>query len=157
DDWPTQTWWLDARVQVVAPELGNLRAALEWSRTEPADVQLRLVIGMAPLWMAQGRFAEGANALQGALNRGPEPTMLRLRALERRGWLAADPGDLPSAAAAAQEMLGLSEPAGGRGRAMALALEGYVAMQAGDFARASDSLGESLIGYQAAGDLVGVA
>jgi predicted ATPase len=52
DDWPTRTWWLDARVQAVAPELDNLRAALEWSRTEPADVQLRLVIGMAPLWMA---------------------------------------------------------------------------------------------------------
>ena len=34
DDWPTQTWWLDARLQVVAPELDNLRAALEWSRTQ---------------------------------------------------------------------------------------------------------------------------
>jgi predicted ATPase len=32
DDWPTRTWWLDARVQAVAPELDNLRAALEWSR-----------------------------------------------------------------------------------------------------------------------------
>ena len=157
DDWPTRTWWLDARVQAVAPELDNLRAALEWSRTEPADVQLDLVIGMAPLWMAQGRFAEGAHALQAALDRGPGPTMLRLGALERLGWLAVEHGDLPSAAAAAQEMLGLSEHTSGQGRAMALALEGVVAMQEGDFVRASDSLAESLIGYQAAGDLVGVA
>lgn len=40
---------------------------------------------------------------------------------------------------------------------MALALEGVIAMQAGDFARPSDSLAESLLGYQEAGDLVGVA
>jgi predicted negative regulator of RcsB-dependent stress response len=157
DDWPTQTWWLDARVQVAAPELDNLRAALEWSRTQPADVQLSLVIGMAPLWMAQGRFAEGANALQAALDRSPHPTMLRLQALERLGWLAVEHGDLSSAAAAAEEMLGLSDHTGGEGRAMALALAGYIAMQAGDLARASENLAESLIGYQAAGDLVGIA
>jgi tetratricopeptide (TPR) repeat protein len=157
DDWPTQTWWLDARLQVVAAELDNLRAALEWSRTQPADVQLSLVIGMAPLWMAQGRFAEGANALQGALDRSPQPTMLRLQALERLGWLAVEHGDLSSAADAAAEMLGLSGHAGGEGRAMALALAGYIAMQTGDLTRASDSLAESLIGYQAAGDRVGIA
>jgi predicted ATPase/class 3 adenylate cyclase len=157
DDWPTQTWWLDARVQVVAPELDNLRAALEWSRTQPADVQLSLVIGMAPLWMAQGRFAEGTSALQGALNRSPQPTMLRLQALERLGWLAVEHGDLSSAAAAAEEMLGLSDHTGGEGRAMALALAGYVAMQTGDLAGASESLAESLTGYQTAGDLVGIA
>ncbi|HEY6276547.1 MAG TPA: adenylate/guanylate cyclase domain-containing protein [Streptosporangiaceae bacterium] len=157
DDWPTQTWWLDARVQAVAPELDNLRAALEWSQAQPADVQLSLVIGMAPLWMAQGRFAEGANALQGALDRSPEPTMLRLRALERLGWLAVEHGDLSSAAAAAEEMLGLSEHTGGGGRAIALSLAGYIALQMGDLAQASDSLAEGLIGYQAAGDLVGVA
>jgi predicted ATPase/class 3 adenylate cyclase len=157
DDWPTQTWWLDARVQAAVPELDNLRAALAWSRAQSADVQLSLVTGMAPLWMAQGRYAEGANALQGVLNRSPEPTMLRLRALERLGWLAAGHGDLPSAAAAAEEMLGLSEHTDGEGRAIALALAGYVAMEAGDFASASASLAESLIGYQAAGDLAGVA
>ena len=40
---------------------------------------------------------------------------------------------------------------------MALALEGMLAMQTGDLNRASDSLAESLIGYQAAGDAVGIA
>jgi len=157
DDWPTQTWWLDTRLQVAAPELDNLRAALEWSRTQPADVQLSLVIRVAPLWMAQGRFAEGASALQAALERSPQPIMLRLQALERLGWLAIQHGDLSSAAAAAEEMLGLSDHTGGTGRAMALALTGYLAMQTGDLARASDSLAEGLIGYQASGDLAGIA
>ena len=122
-----------------------------------ADVQLSLVIGMAPLRMAQGRFAEGANALQAALDRSPQPAMLLLQALERLGWPAVEHGDLSSAAAASEEMLGLSDQTGGEGRAMALALTGYVAMQTGDLTRASDSLAESLIGYQAAGDLVGIA
>jgi non-specific serine/threonine protein kinase len=139
EDWPTQTWWLDTRLQMAAPELDNLRAALEWSRTQPADVQLSLVIRVAPLWMAQGRFAEGAHALQAALDRSHQPTMLRLQALERLGWLAIQHGDLSSAAAAVEEMLEFSDHTGGTGRAMALALTGYVAMQTGDLARASDS------------------
>ena len=51
----------------------------------------------------------------------------------------------------------MSEHTGGEGRAIALALAGYVAMETGDFASVSASLAESLIGYQAAGNLVGVA
>ena len=155
--WPTESWWLDPRVLGVALDLDNFRAALEWSRSRGPEIQLRLVIGMAPLWMAQGRFAEGRTALAEALQRSPEPSMLRLRALEQMGWLAVEQGDTDSGAAAAKEMLELAQEHGGHGRAEALSIMGFGALKHGDHTLAAELLDSSLAGYQAAGNTVGIA
>jgi predicted ATPase/class 3 adenylate cyclase len=156
-DWPTETWWLDRRVQDVIPDLDNFRAALRWSKSQPPETELGLVVGAAPLWMAAGGFAEGALALTQALERALAPSALRLKALERLAWLATEHGDFDSAASAATEALRLAEALGSRFTATPLALLGFTALQQGQHDQAGRLLEESLRIYQANGELTGVA
>jgi predicted ATPase/class 3 adenylate cyclase len=156
-DWPTETWWLDRRVHGVALDLDNFRAALKWSKGQPPETELGLVVGAAPLWMAVGGFAEGQLALTEALERAPQPSELRAKALERLAWLAVQHGDLDAAGRAAEEELRLAENLGGQLTASAQALLGFTALQQGNHDAASRLLGESLRAYQANGNLTGVA
>jgi predicted ATPase/class 3 adenylate cyclase len=156
-DWPTETWWLDRRVRGVALDLDNFRAALKWSKGQPPETELGLVVGAAPLWMAVGGFAEGQLALTEALERAPQPSELRAKALERLAWLAVQHGDLDAAGRAAEEELRLAENLGGQFTASAQALLGFTALQQGNHDAASRLLDESLCAYQANGDLTGVA
>jgi predicted ATPase/class 3 adenylate cyclase len=155
--WPTETWWLDPRVQDAALDLDNFRAALEWSRGQPADVQLGLVVGAAPLWMALGRFAEGKLALLEALERSSGPSLLRLQALERLSWLSAEHGDLDTAATTASDMLALATGLGPRQVAAAQTLLGFIALQQRDYERAEDLLGKGLEVHEANRDLSAIA
>ena len=156
-DWPTETWWLDRRVHGVALDLDNFRAALQWSKGQPPETELGLVVGAAPLWMAVGGFAEGQLALTEALERAPQPSELRVKALERLAWLAVQHGDLDAAGRAAEEELRLAEDLGGQFTASAQALLGFTALQQGNHDAASRLLDESLRSYQANGELTGVA
>jgi predicted ATPase/class 3 adenylate cyclase len=156
-DWPTETWWLDPRVHDVALDLDNFRAALRWSKGQPPETELGLVVGAAPLWMAAGGFAEGQLALTEALQRAPQPSELRVKALERLAWLAVQHGDLNAAGRAAEEELHLAEELGGQFTASAQALLGFTALQQGNHDTASRLLDESLHIYQANGQLTGVA
>jgi predicted ATPase/class 3 adenylate cyclase len=156
-DWPTEMLWPDRRVHDVIPDLDNFRAALRWSRSQPPDTQLGLVVGAAPLWMAVGRFAEGQLALTEALERAPAPSVLRLQALERLGWLAVEHGDFDTGAGTAKQALRLAEELGGQYVASAQALLGYTALQQGQHEVAGRLLAKSLRTYQASGDLAGAA
>jgi predicted ATPase len=156
-DWPTAMWWVDRRVHDVIPDLDNVRAALRWSKSQPPDTELGLVVGAAPLWMAAGRFAEGQLALTEALERAPEPSVLRLQALERLGWLAVEHGDFEIGASTAKKALGLAEELGSQFVADAQTLLGFTALQQGDHEMAARLFGESLRTYQANGDLTGAA
>jgi len=156
-DWPTETWWLDRRVQDVIPDLDNFRAALRWSKGQPPETELGLVVGAAPLWMAAGGFAEGQLALSQALERAPQTSALRLKALERLAWLATEHGDFDSAGRAATEALHLGEELGDQFTAAPRALLGFTALQQGQHEQAGRLLEESLRIYQANGELTGVA
>ena len=156
-DWPTAMWWPDRRVPEVIPDLDNFRAALRWSKGQPADTELGLVVGAAPLWMAVGRFAEGQLALTEALERAPQPSVLRLKALERLGWLAVEHGDFDTGASTAKKALRLAEELGSQFVASAQALLGYTALQQGHHEVAARLLAKSLRTYQANGDLTGAA
>jgi len=156
-DWPTETWWLDRRVQDVIPDLDNFRAALRWSKSQPPETELGLVVGAAPLWLAAGGFAEGQLALTQALERALPPSALRLKALERLAWLANAHGDFGVAASAAGEALRLAEGLGDRFTAAPRAILGFTALQQGQHDRAGALLEESLRTYQANGELTGVA
>jgi predicted ATPase/class 3 adenylate cyclase len=156
-DWPTAMWWPDRRVPDVIPDLDNFRAALRWSKSQPPDTELALVVGAAPLWMAAGRFAEGQLALTEALERAPQPSVLRLKALERLGWLAAEHGDFDTGASTAKQALRLAEELGSQPVAGAQALLGYTALQQGHHEVAARLLAKSLRTYRANGDLTGAA
>jgi predicted ATPase/class 3 adenylate cyclase len=156
-DWPTAMWWVDRRVPDVMPDLDNIRAALRWSKGQPPDTELGLVVGAAPLWMAAGRFAEGQLALTEALERAPEPSVHRLQALERLGWLAVEHGDFGTGASTAKQALRLAEELGDQFVADAQALLGFTALQQGNLTVASRLLASSLRSYRANGDLTGVA
>jgi predicted ATPase/class 3 adenylate cyclase len=156
-DWPTETWWFDRRVHDVIPDLDNFRTALRWSKSQPADTELGLVVGAAPLWMAVGRFAEGQRALTEALERAPQPSVLRLKALERLGWLAVEHGDFETGASTAKTALRLAEELGSQFVAGTQNLLGFTALQQGDHEMAARQFAKSLRTYQANGDLTGAA
>jgi hypothetical protein len=156
-DWPTETWWLDPRVRDVLIDLDNFRAAIAWSRNAAPGMEIGLVVGAAPLWMASGRYAEGKAALNDALERNREPTALRLRALVHLVWLSAEHGDLETASSTASDALHVAEKLGGQEVATAQSLLGYVALQRGDLVAAEDFLAMSLATFLAADNLAEVA
>ncbi len=148
-DWPTETWWLDRRVREVLVDLDNFRAAIAWSRISAPEMEIGLVVGAAPLWMAAGRYAEGKAALHEALARNREPTALRLRALEHLGWLSAEQGDLETASSTANDALRVAEKLGSEEVATAQSLLGYVALQKGELEQAERFLAMSLAAFRA--------
>jgi len=72
-------------------EHDNLRAALAWSRTEPAgtEVGLRLAAALAQFWQLRGYLSEGQAWLEALLSEGGEaPAAVRAQALSRAGFLS---------------------------------------------------------------------
>ena len=87
-----QAYWL-ARLGREHP---NLRAAVEFSLTEPgeAEAALRLAVSLPrPYWWARGLFGEGRRWLDRALAQATAPTALRARALLVNSHLAFGQGD----------------------------------------------------------------
>jgi predicted ATPase/class 3 adenylate cyclase len=94
---PEQAHWL-ARL---TEDHENLRAALQWSHQDPdgADVELRMAAGLWRFWEIRGHLAEGSAWLTGALERtGGQVSEVRANALTGAGALAAQRGDVRSAA-----------------------------------------------------------
>ncbi|WP_173052815.1 BTAD domain-containing putative transcriptional regulator [Phytohabitans houttuyneae] len=136
-------------------EHGNIRAALEWSiERGDAGTAVRLAGSLYPLWDRHGHYREGRAWLARALELPAEvPALVRARALDSAAGLAAIQGDLPAAAAEAEESARLSREAGdGAGAARALTTSGLAAFYAGDNPRAVRVLEESVRRARAAGD-----
>jgi predicted ATPase/DNA-binding SARP family transcriptional activator len=136
-------------------EHGNIRAALEWSIGQgDAGTAVRLAGSLYPLWDRHGHYREGRTWLARALDLDAGvPALVRARALDSAAGLAAIQGDLPAAAAAAEESARLSREAGdAAGAARALTTSGLAAFYAGDDARAVAVLEESVRQARAAGD-----
>ena len=136
-------------------EHGNIRAALEWSISHgDAGTAVRLAGSLYPLWDRHGHYREGRAWLARALDLAADlPPVVRARALDGAAGLAAIQGDLPAAAAAAEESARLSREAGdAAGAARALTTSGLAAFYAGDNPRAVEVLEESVRQARAAGD-----
>ena len=136
-------------------EHGNIRAALEWSISQgDAGTAVRLAGSLYPLWDRHGHYREGRAWLARALAlEAGVPKLVRARALDSAAGLATIQGDLPAAAAAAEESARLSREAGdGAGAARALTTSGLAAFYAGDHPRAVRVLEESVRQARAAGD-----
>ncbi|MBV9094684.1 MAG: tetratricopeptide repeat protein, partial [Streptosporangiaceae bacterium] len=108
---PGQAAWLDR----LDAELGNLRAAIAVSLTQP-DPQpgLRLAASLRVYWRARGHAAEGADALRALLDApaAQEATLPRARALAAAARLLQQTGGYAIAERYCEEALGIARAAG---------------------------------------------
>jgi predicted ATPase/DNA-binding CsgD family transcriptional regulator len=113
-----QMAWLD-RLDL---ELGNLRAALDWSaQTGEADKGLRLASALRLFWVTRGDFREGRSRFDIALAPGGGDPLLRANALVAASQVAFYCGDVAADRAFAEEALRIARPLGDRrteGRAL---------------------------------------
>jgi predicted ATPase/DNA-binding CsgD family transcriptional regulator len=96
-------------------ELGNLRAAIAFSLTQPdPEPGLRLAASLWVYWQARGHAVEGADALRALLDApaSQEPTLLRARALAAAAHLFENTGSYAIAGDYCQEALAIARAAG---------------------------------------------
>jgi predicted ATPase/DNA-binding CsgD family transcriptional regulator len=167
-------WCLDlttrAREQWVSPgqvrwfgrirrELANIRAALDFSLTEP-DGSTRLINIVADLtdyWLALGFLSEGRHWIDRALRRGPVTDLTRARALRTSSILAALQGDHEMIPHALEEARGLALRAGSDPElAWVVYAEALAALTRGDLPNARHSYAEARGKFQACGDVNGL-
>jgi len=106
-----QAAWLDR----LEAELGNLRAAIAFSRAQPDPVPgLRLAAALRVFWLARGHGSEAADALQALLNlpASPGATLIRARALAAAANLVERAGVYAAAEDYCQEALAIAAQAG---------------------------------------------
>jgi predicted ATPase/class 3 adenylate cyclase len=87
-----------SRLDQLDSQHDNLRAALQTSQTESADLNFRLGTALLALWDARGYLTEGRDWLAKALVAWPEETSLRADTLGAAGWLSQRLGDYERAA-----------------------------------------------------------
>ena len=129
---PDQVRW----THWVSDEYVNLRAALEFALTEPAEktgiiAAARFLLGT--YWFVTGRFAEAERLLDRTLELRPEPTVERANALWLRAWIAINRGEVAQARATAVEGRQLGEHlSDARSEATATGVQGIAAYLDGD-------------------------
>jgi len=142
-------------------EHDNLRAALEWSKTDEGgeETHLRLAGALSRFWNVRGHWTEGLRWLEGAVAAGSgTPPSARAKAFFGAGVLAFLLSDNDRAAALLDESLALSrQSADKRGVADSLRILAQVAWQREDRDRARALGEESLSLFQDLRDKKGVA
>jgi non-specific serine/threonine protein kinase len=106
-----QAQWLDR----LDAELGNLRAAVAVSQTQPDPVPgMRLAASLRDFWKARGHAAEGADALRALLDApaAQEATLPRARALTAAADLLEKTGGFAVAEHYCREALAIARTAG---------------------------------------------
>ncbi|MET8681739.1 LuxR C-terminal-related transcriptional regulator [Streptomyces sp. NPDC004647] len=148
---PRQVEWLSR----LAKEHSNLRAALEFSLTDPGGARPALAIGSAlwPYWLASGAFTEARHWLGQALARDPEPTPVRAKALWAGAWYAIQQGHVQEALPLLADCRRLALELGDEtALAWATQWSGQAAMFQGDIPRAVELFSEALERHRALGN-----
>ncbi|WP_304441501.1 regulator [Kitasatospora sp. MBT63] len=134
----------------------NLRAALEFSLSEPGEEQLALVLAgtLWFYWVGSGHLGEGRHWLDRALALAPAPTEARAKALWVTGYMATLQGDLARARPALEECREQAL-ATGDDRALAYAVhrQGCAALIGDEPQRAAELFEEALWHYKTIGEL----
>lgn len=133
----------------------DIRAALEFSLTEPDEARTALAIAGAlhPYWVLRGLTSEGRYWLDRALARDTGASAEAVVAAWTSAVLAALQGDLAAANAAVARTHAIATELGDRwSRAIALQAEGAVALHSGDLERAKTCHVAALASFQALGD-----
>jgi hypothetical protein len=139
----SQLQWLDE----LDAELGNVRAALNWSRSEHGDPRLglRLAAAMRRYWDMRGLPSEAEDFLGALAAAAPEPSTARLGVLIELGGLATRREDAAALERYAREAADIAGQLGiPRGAAQACELLTYVAFLHGDPAQARSIAQRSL-------------
>ena len=152
---PRQVTWLKR----LDDELDNLRAALEWSLEQDAQVGLRLASALMRYWPTHS-FNEGVDWLSQLLRQpavSPRNTV-RARGLTALGWLNNRQFEGARAEPFAREGLALYRELGDQhGVAFALFILGDALCEQDDFAAGRPLVFESLALYRTLGDRFGIA
>ena len=149
---PQEIAWLDC----CEAELGNVRAALEWSTGDGGEPLLGLRLGAAllPFWETRGGPAEGVAWLERGLARGAEaPPAARAKSMVALGLLSTYRQDYQRAAELLAAGLSLYRAvADPRGSARAQLFLGYLAWAQGQAERSDQLFEAALAGFKATGD-----
>jgi len=118
---PDQLRWLER----LERERDNLRAAMQWSGTEPGggEARLRLAGALWWFWLIRGPYQEGRDWLDRALADSSAPAAARIVPLAGAAVLATAQGDLEQAGARGSEAVALARQAQDK-LGLALALGG---------------------------------
>jgi tetratricopeptide (TPR) repeat protein len=150
---PEMTRWLDR----LEAELGNLRAALDWTLAAGhSDAYLLAVTSLRPLWLGRYHIREGRTRLEQALATAPL-SPLRASALTTAGMLANFDDDNGTALSLCEEGLALArELAPPVQIANALSACGHVANACNDFVLARTRLEECVQIFEQIGNRNGL-
>src|SRR5262249_47024905 len=105
---PATRAWLD-RLEL---EHDNLRAALEWRLSRPAqggEIAQKMAGSLSRFWWLAGHCGEGRRWLARALTAAPVSSEARMRALHGAGWLAHFQRDAATARTLLKESLAIAE------------------------------------------------
>jgi predicted ATPase/DNA-binding XRE family transcriptional regulator len=147
-------------VKRLEEELDNIRAALEWSLQQDAQLGLRLANALMRYWPAYGDVLEGVEWLSHLLRQPAvtAPNAVRAKALTALGFLNNWHFESLKAEPFAGEGLALYRALGDqRGAAFALAVLGRARCAQEDYATARPLVLESLALYRRLGDNLGMA
>ncbi len=151
---PGEKEWLE----LLDLEHNNLRTADDWYGRESPGLGLRLAVALRPFWSARGHYSEGRQRLRSLLERVPDRTPIRVRALKCAAWLATDQGDYADAAGLLDQSLRLSRELGDkRGEGVALAHLGRSRIASGHPAEGAPYLDRALEILRAVGDPLDLA
>ncbi|MFC7446572.1 ATP-binding protein [Rhodococcus daqingensis] len=149
---PRQVQW----IRRLDREQANVREALDHCLSEPGEAEsaLRIAEAMYLLWLARGLLGEGRLWLDRALAaQGGEPTEARIAALCVNSVLAVMQGDVAAGAALTAEARAAAAVVGGEEwTALARSADGYVAIFAGDLARAVLDLESAVRTFETTGN-----
>ncbi len=153
---PTQNILVDVtRVDAVAPEYDNLRAALGWlDQTADADGLLRLAVAMAGFWFLRSHRREGRHWLERGLERGQDISWsVRAPALVVAGMMAHYHGDINQGAMLIEESLLLRRAGGDTwGTAHSQFSLGLLAVDRGDYDIAAEHVEQAVAAFVALDD-----
>jgi non-specific serine/threonine protein kinase len=91
----------------VEEELGNIRAALEWSRAQEPEGHLRLAAATSHFWLTRGSIVEGLAWLEPALAASTGRSRIRADALWCVAMLASRHGDTDASRSYNREAIGI--------------------------------------------------
>jgi len=152
---PNQAAWL-LRID---RDLDNIRAALDWARSDPgrAGTGLQVVTALWLFWQVRGHLGEGRMWLEALLALVRERNAVRGKALNVDGFLAYSQGDTATALRLLEDSVAVGRELGDDvGVALALLRLGIGAYYHGDLTQALTVLEDSLARYRGLEDQVGI-
>jgi non-specific serine/threonine protein kinase len=148
---PGQIEWM----QLMRPDLPNIRVALDFCLTEPGQAQpgLQIASALQYYWLFYGLLREARQWLTRALKLDPRPTVIRSKALAAAAFILLLQGDTDGALALRDEGNALARRLGdGRALAHATHVCGMAAWAQGDLHDAVPLLTEALERARTDGD-----